>query len=157
MLGTTSVALASGGHLAAGGHVEPVFAALLVVAAVLGSHGWLRRERGLLAITAAVVTVQIAVHVGLTVSHEHSASTTMVAAHAAMALVLAVFLRFGESRIHAAARRRYLAWLVALRLLIADLPRPLPTARTLQPVQALHTLWTPTPGPLRGPPAPAFA
>lgn len=156
-LGVTSVGLAAGGHIAAGGHVEPVFAGLLVVAAVLASHGWLRRERGLVAITAAVGTVQIAVHLGLTVGHSHNAGPMMIGAHAAMALVLAAFLRSGEARIHAAARRRYLAWLVAVRLLIADLPRPLPSARRIEPVQGLHTLWTPTPGPMRGPPAPAFA
>lgn len=152
MLGTTSVGLAASGHIAAGGHVEPVFAGLLLVAAVLAAHGWLRRERGLPAITAAVLVAQVAVHLGLTVGHGHSASTTMLAAHAVMALVLAGFLRFGEARIHAAARRRYLRWLVALRLLIADLPRPLPRTRPQAPAQRYRTLWTPTPGPMRGPP-----
>ena len=148
--------LATAGHLAGGGHLEPVFAALLVAAAVLAGHGWLRRERGLLAITTAVLTVQVVVHFGLTVGHDHSASTTMLAAHAGMALLLAAFLRFGEARLHAAARRRYARWLVAVRLLIADLPHTLPNTRTFHPTARLHTLWTPTPGPMRGPPALAF-
>ena len=131
VLGTTSVGLATAGHIAAGGHVEPLFAGLLIVAAVLAAHAWLRHERGLIAITAAVLTVQATVHLGLTVGHEHTPSTTMLAAHAVMALALAVFLRFGEARLHAAARRRYIRWLVAVRLLIAGLPQALPTSTPL--------------------------
>jgi hypothetical protein len=149
------VGLATAGHIGAGGHVEPVFAGLLVMAAVLAGHGWLRRERGLLAITAAVLIVQVTVHLGLTVGHDHAASTTMLAAHTGMALLLAFFLRFGEARLHAAARRRYARWLVAVRLLIAGLPQSLPTSIALPLPQRLETLWTPTAWPLRGPPASA--
>lgn len=155
VLGVASVGLAAGGHIVAGGHVEPVFAGLLVIAAVLSSHAWLHRERGLLAITVAVVAVQIGVHLGLAVGHDHRAGTTMLVAHAGAALLLALFLRSGEARLHAAARRRYLRLLIAAHLLLAGVPRALPQARTLVGKTPMRSLWVPAPGLRRGPPVAA--
>ena len=152
MLAVSSVGLAAGGHLLGGGHVEPLFLLLLLAAATLTGHTWLSKERGMLAIAGAVVTVQIGVHLGLTLGHAHALSTSMVLAHAGAALLLAVFLRTGEARIYAAARRRLLNLLVAMRLLTAGLPQYLPMslARWEGPSCSL-TPWTPAPGQRRGP------
>lgn len=158
MLAVSSVGLAAGGHLLGGGHVEPLFLLLLLAAATLTGHTWLSKERGMLAIAGAVVTVQVGVHLGLTLGHDHALSAAMVLTHAGAALLLAVFLRTGEARIYAAARRRLLNLLVAMRLLTAGLPQYLPMslARWEGPCCSL-TPWTPAPGQRRGPPVAATA
>lgn len=133
VLGGSAVALSAGGHLAGGGHAEPVLLALLTGVAALGAYGWLRKERGLFALLLAVAIVQVGAHVVLTAGHAHAGSTAMTLAHLGAALLLAVLLRHGESRIFAAARRRYLQWLVAVRSALAGLPtrRPGTTAVTV--------------------------
>jgi hypothetical protein len=114
VLGGSSTALSVGGHLLGGGHVEPVLVALLTALAAGVGYAWLRRERGLIPLVGAVIASQVLTHVALSAGHPHGAS--MVMAHAAAAVALACFLRWGEARVFAAARRRYLRWLVALRL-----------------------------------------
>ncbi len=116
------MALSAGGHVVGGGHTEPVLLGLLTVMTVLAAYGWLRSERGVLAILAAVAVVQVGAHVVLSAGHAHAGSTAMTLAHLGTGLLLAVLLRHGESRIFAAARRRYLRWLVAVRLALAGLP-----------------------------------
>lgn len=154
MLAVSSVGLAAGGHLVGGGQVEPVFLGLLVAAATVAAHAWLSRERGLLAIAATVIGLQVGVHLGLTVGHAHSVGPAMILTHAAAALLLAVLLRAGEARIYAAARRRVLRLLVALRVMAAGLPRPLATSEVRWEVACnLPSVWTPAPGLRRGPPA----
>jgi hypothetical protein len=154
VLGGTSVGLAAGGHVLGGGHAEPVFIGLLVVAATLFGHAWLSRERGLLAIICAVVGVQAGVHVGLTVGHDHHMSTAMLLTHAGAAVLLGALLRAGEARIHAALRRRALRLMVAVRLLAAGLPAPLPMTAVPMPQPLLaNSVWNPAPASRRGPPA----
>lgn len=153
VLGISAVGLATVGHVVGGGHVEPVFVGLLIVAATLGGYGWLGRERGLIAITAVVLGTQIAAHVVLAVGHQHTMSEQMLITHAGAAVVLAVFLAVGEARLHAAARRRFLQWLVAVRIAVAGLPRELPwTARVNRSVRPLFSLWAHGFGDGRGPP-----
>ena len=115
VLGSSAVGLAVGGHLLGGGHVEPVFAALLLCAVSLGSYGWLKRERGLVAITSAVGALQLLTHLAFSAGHAHAVDGVMVGGHAAAAVLLAGFLRWGESRVYSASRRRYLEWLTAVR------------------------------------------
>lgn len=120
MLGGCSVTLSVVGHLAGGGHVDPVFLLLLSALAVVAAYGWLSRERGLASILAAVCGVQVIVHVLLGAGHFHADSSAMLLGHACAAVVLAGFLRWGEARVFAAARGRYLRWLVALRAALAE-------------------------------------
>ncbi len=156
LLGSSAVGLAVAGHVVGGGHVEPVFAALLLCAVSLGSYGWLKRERGLLTITTVVVALQLLAHVAISAGHPHPVSGAMVAGHAAAAVVLAGFLRWGESRVYAAARGRYLQWLIAVRCALAGVPRP-PVWRRPVVAQApvlvenwIHSVWRG-----RGPPVTA--
>jgi hypothetical protein len=128
VLGGSSVGLATVGHLVGGGHLEPAFLGLLTAAMALASYGWLRRERGLLAITAAVAGIQVVSHAAFSVGHVHPMSAAMVAGHATAAVVLAVFLRWGEARTFAVARRRYLQWATAVRCALAGLS-PMPQWR----------------------------
>ena len=121
--------LATAGHLVGGGHLEPAFLGLLTAAMALASYGWLRRERGLLAITGAVAGMQVLSHVAFSVGHTHPVSTSMLAGHAVAAVVLAAFLRWGEARTFAMARRRYLQWATAVRCALAGLS-PMPQWRT---------------------------
>ncbi|MCU0279147.1 MAG: hypothetical protein MUE31_09675 [Candidatus Nanopelagicales bacterium] len=129
-LGFTSAALAVAGHGIGGGNLEPALIALAFAASVLGAYGWLRTERTLLPIVAWVLTVQVLMHVTLAAGHAHQQSSAMLVAHAASALVLAGFLRFGEARVFAVARRRYLRWVIAVRMALAGRKpvarRPLP-------------------------------
>jgi hypothetical protein len=122
------VGLATAGHLVGGGHLEPAFLGLLTASMTLASYGWLRRERSLLAITGAVAGIQVLSHVAFTVGHVHPLSTSMLAGHAVAAVVLAVFLRWGEARTFAMARRRYLQWATAVRCAVAGLS-PMPQWR----------------------------
>lgn len=154
MLAGSSVGLAAGAHFLAGGHADPVFLALLLATATVGSYHWTKRERGLLTIAAAVLAVQAVVH--LTLGHSHSGSR-MLAAHAVAAVLLALFLRTGEARLHAVARRRYLQWVVALRLALAEAPaRPVVTRRLFEVVQTARDVWIDGTAPGRGPPSPAL-
>lgn len=142
------------GHLQGGGHTEPVFLLLLFGAATLGGHAWLSKERGLLAIVAAVLVVQVTVHLALTLGHDHTLTPAMILTHTGAALVLAVFLRSGEARLYAATRRRLVNLLIAMRLLAAGLPQYLPTSVTRWEGPSCRlTTWTPAPGQRRGPPA----
>ncbi len=126
---------------------------LLVIAAVLAARTWLSKERGLLAITAAVVIVQGAAHLGLSVGHPHPMSAAMVLTHAGAAVLLGVFLRLGEARVYAAARRRLLWLLVAMRLLAAGLPPRLAVTPAVVPAgDPLTSVWIPAPDHRRGPP-----
>lgn len=154
MLGVSAVGLATVAHLLGGGHAEPVFIALLIAAATLSSHAWLTKERGLLAITAAVVAAQFAVHLTLAGGHSHQLSVGMLLTHAGAALLLGVFLRVGEARIHAAARRRWLRLLVAVRVALAGVPQPLAASPlpASEPL-VLTSLWIEHTEPGRGPPA----
>lgn len=153
VLATSSVGLAVSGHLIGGGHADPAFLMLLVAAAMVGGHHWLRRERGPLAILAAVVLVQVAAHLVLSTGHDHRTGSAMLLGHAVAALALAAFLRMGEARLHAAARGRYARWLVALRLAMAG-PGSRPgfprlTEWTPLALAAVWTSWVPAG---RGPP-----
>ena len=60
--------------------------------ATVASYHWTKRERNLLTIVAAVLAVQAVVHV--TLGHAHS-GRSMLGAHVASALLLALFLRVG--------------------------------------------------------------
>jgi hypothetical protein len=122
VLGGSAVGLSAGGHVIGGGHAEPVLIILLMVVAVLAAYGWLRSERSLLAILAAVAVVQVGAHVVLSAGHAQAGSTAMTVAHFGAGIVLAVLLRNGESRIFAAARRRFLQWLITVRTALAGLP-----------------------------------
>ena len=95
---------------------------LLTAMAALAAYGWLRTERGLVAIVGAVAVVQLAAHLLLAAGHAHAGSSAMLGAHAVAGLLLAVLLRHGEARLFAAARRRYLQWRVAVRTALAGLP-----------------------------------
>ena len=121
-LGAASSGLALAGHLSGGGHAEPVSAALLAAGACLAAYGWLARERGLTAILTAVVAVQAGGHLLFSVGHPHAADSRILLGHLVSAVVLAAFLRWGEARVFAAARRRYLQWAVAVRCAMAGLP-----------------------------------
>lgn len=120
--------------------------ALLAAGACAASYGWLRKERGLVAIWAAVVAVQAAGHLLASVGHAHAPDARMLTGHLVAAAVLAGFLRWGEARVFAAARGRYLAWSVAVRSALAGLPvppawRPVPVA--ISPAPHGRTLsWT---------------
>lgn len=132
-LGVASAGLAAAGHIAGGGHLEPASMALLAAGASVAGYGWLSRERGLVAIWTAVVAVQGAGHVLAGVGHTHAMDARMLMGHLVAAAVLAGFLRWGEARVFAAARRRYLEWSVAVRSALAGLPelpawRPAPVA-----------------------------
>lgn len=153
-LAGSSVGLATGAHFLGGGHADPVFLLLLLVAAGVGAYHWTRSERGLLAIVTAVLVVQGAVHLTLGLGHSH-AGGGMLGAHLAAALLLALFLRSGEARLYAAARRRYLQWLVALRLALAGEPAQPVAARPIWTIPALRDVWTPGGVAGRGPPAAA--
>jgi len=156
-LGASAVALSAGGHMLGGGHMEPVLLALLVALASLAAYGWLRTERGLLAIIAAVTVVQAATHVILGAGHTHSSSSAMLAGHLLAGLVLAVVLRTGEARIFAAARRRYLQWQIAVRSAVAGLGAPhLPRPRVITGAAPVLTSWLHCDVQGRGPPAAAF-
>ena len=138
MLGAASSGLALAGHMSGGGHVEPVSAALLVAGVSLGTYGWLQRERGIAAILAAVIAVQAGGHLLFSVGHAHAADSRMVLGHLVASVVLAAFLRWGEARVFAAARRRYLQWAVAVRCAMAGLPgapvwRPVPVPALADP------------------------
>jgi hypothetical protein len=122
VLGGSAVALSAAGHIAGGGHAEPVLLLLLGALAALGAYGWLRTERGLVSIVGAVAVVQLAAHLVLSAGHAHAGSSAMLGAHAVAGLLLAALLRRGEARIFAAARRRYLQWRVAVRTALAGLP-----------------------------------
>ena len=140
-----------------GGHMEPVLLALLVALASLATYGWLRTERGLLAIIAAVTVVPAATHVILGAGHTHSSSSAMLAGHLLAGLVLAVVLRTGEARIFAAARRRYLQWQIAVRSAVAGLGAPhLPRPRVITGAAPVLTSWLHCDVQGRGPPAAAF-
>lgn len=156
VLGGSSVVLATAGHIVGGGHLEPVLVGLLFGVTGLSAFGWLRRERGLLAITGAVAVLQILAHLAFSVGHPHGLSPSMLAGHAAAALLLAVFLRSGEARAYAVARRRYLQWATAVRCAIAGLS---PTPRwhmNLVPGEAVAvSTWIHRVGSGRGPPVAA--
>jgi hypothetical protein len=156
-LAGSSVGLAGTGHAFGGGHVDVVFLALVVTATTVGAYHWVARERGLPAIVAVVVLLQVCLHALFGVGHaEGAAPVSMVVAHAVAAILLAVFLRWGEARLHAAARRRYLQWAVAVRLALAGRPRPLPLRpRITWPARTLRTVWTSGTPAGRGPPAAA--
>lgn len=156
ILGGSSVGLAAAGHLGGGGHAEPVLLAMLVATTSLAASGWVRRERGLIAITGAVVGVQVLAHLALSIGHTHSPADSMLLAHAASALALAAFLRWGESRIFATTRRRYLQWLVTVRCAVAGL-RPLPAWSPLAVEADIVTVsaWIHRVGAGRGPPVTA--
>jgi hypothetical protein len=77
----------------------------------------------------------------------------MMGAHAVAAVMLAVFLRLGEARLHAAARRRLLRWVVALRLALAGRPGVLPRTRPVWFTVVLQSMWVPCVPEGRGPPA----
>lgn len=124
-LGLTSVGLAVAGHGIGGGELEPALIALLFAASVLGAYGWLRTERSLVPIIAWVLAVQVLVHLTLAAGHAHQQSISMLVAHAISAVVLAGFLRFGEARVFAVARRRYLRWVIAVRMALAG-GKPVP-------------------------------
>lgn len=153
MLAGAAVGLSVTGHVLGGGHVEPVLIGLLLGAVLLGSHAWLRKERGLLGIVGVVVGVQIATHLMLTLGHSHRPTVAMFLTHAGAAIVLAVFLRVGEARLHAAARRRLTWLLVATRIADAASPRLLPAGAVIsyEPL-ALTSLTTARANPRRGPP-----
>ena len=139
VLGGSSVGLAAVGHLVGGGYIEPASLGLLTVALMLASYGWLRKERGLLAITGAVAGIQLLSHVAFSVGHTHPVSTSMLAGHALAAVVLAVFLRWGEARAFAVARRRYLRWATAVRCALAGLS-PMPHWCTTHDAGVFHML-----------------
>ncbi len=128
---------------------------LLAAGASVAAYGWLSRERGILAIWTAVVAVQAAGHLLASVGHAHAVDARMLSGHLVAAAVLAVFLRWGEARVFAAARRRYLQWSVAVRSALAGLPE-LPARR---PAPAWASPASPggaVPGTVRGrgPPGP---
>lgn len=153
VLAGSSVGLAAGAHFAAGGQAEPAFLILLLAAATAAGYHWSKRERGLLAIVTAVLVVQAAVHLTLGLGHSH-AGGSMLVSHLAAALLLAGFLRFGEARVHAAARRRYVRWLVAVRLALAKAPvRPVWIAPLPATVEQFRQIWIEGPAAGRGPPA----
>lgn len=153
-LAGTSVLLATAGHTLAGGHVDPILTLLLTGTAALAAYGWLRRERGLAAIICAVVAVQVTCHAVLSVGHTGAHNPAMLLTHAGAAILLAVFLRTGEARVYAAARRRYLQWVVAVRSALAGVRVPVarPAAVTATAV-SLRDVWTPGVVAGRGPPA----
>ncbi len=156
-LGGSAVALSASGHMLGGGHTEPVLLALLVALAALAAYGWLRTERGLVAIAAAVTVMQTATHLILGAGHTHSSSSAMLAGHVVAGLLLAILLRSGESRIFAAARRRYLQWQIAVRCALAGLAAPRPAQpRSIADSAPALTSWFHTPVQGRGPPATAF-
>lgn len=131
-----------------------MFLLLLLAAATVAAYHWTQRERGLLAISAAVLAVQGSVHLTLGLGHAHGGGG-MLGAHLAAALLLGLFLRFGEARLHAAARRRYLQWLVALRLTAAGEPARPVRQRPIWAIAALRDVWTPGGVTGRGPPVAA--
>lgn len=157
LLGGSSVALAAGGHLVGGGHAEPVLMAMLVVATSLAAFGWVRRERGLIAITGVVIAVQVFAHLVLSIGHTHAAPDSMLVAHAASAVALACFLRWGESRIFSTARRRYLRWLVAVRCAVAGSVRTPASSRLVVATDLVaFSSWIHRVGAGRGPPVRAW-
>lgn len=154
ILAGTSVGLAATGHVVAGGHIDPILTLLLTATVALGAYGWLRRERGLAAIIGAVVAVQAACHVVLSVGHAGAHHPSMLLSHAGAAILLALFLRSGEARIFAAARRRFLQWLVAVRSALAGVRVLVAQPVTIWPsAQILRDVWTPGSVAVRGPPA----
>lgn len=156
VLGASSVALATAGHILGGGHLEPVFVLLLFGAISLSAFGWLRRERGLLAITATVAVLQVLAHLAFSVGHAHSVSVSMLAGHAVVALLLAIFLRWGEARVYAVARRRYLQWATAVRCAIAGRsPRPIWCTHLQAGAPVTASTWIHRIGSGRGPPVAA--
>ncbi|HQR80486.1 MAG TPA: hypothetical protein PLT68_09730 [Actinomycetota bacterium] len=120
-LGSCSVVLSAVGHVGGGGHADPVLLLLLTVLAGLAGYGWLGRERGLAEILAAVGTGQVIAHLLLSAGHWHPPSPGMLLGHAGAALALAGFLRWGEARLFATVRSRYLRWLVTLRVALAGM------------------------------------
>ena len=157
VLGGSAVALSAAGHMLGGGHVEPVLLGLLVALASLAAYGWLRTERGLIAIAAAVTVVQGATHVILGAGHTHSSSSAMLAGHVVAGLALAFLLRSGESRIFAAARRRYLQWQIAVRSALAGLGVPRPQQpRLIAGTATMLTSWFDTDVRGRAPPVAAL-
>lgn len=113
--------------------------AILITAGLcLAGHRLASRERGAAAIAAFVIAAQAGVHVVFSVGHVHAGSGGMVAGHAAAAVALAAFLRFGERRVHDLARRQYLRWLIAMRGAAVRLALPVRLR-----VRAVPT-WTPS-------------
>lgn len=142
LLGASSIALGAGGHALGGGHIEPVFLMLLTAAASLAAYAWLRTERGMIAILTAVIAVQVVSHLTMSMGHAHVTSDMMLMSHAIAAVVLAGFLRFGEARVFARARRRYLRWLVAVRLALAGVRLPrVELAQTSHEPNATVSVW----------------
>ena len=155
-LGGTAVSLAVLGHVTGGGVVEPISILLMVAAASVAAYAWLRSERGLIAITGAVVIVQVVGHVLLSLGHQGPSAPGMTLAHAGAAILLAFFLRWGEARIFAAARRSCLRLLIAARLRVAGTPNLPPNRATIGTVfRRGHSVWLGTGTGRRGPPAAA--
>ncbi len=112
---------------------------LLLATSVLAAYGWSSAERSLLPIIAWVLAVQVLVHMVFAAGHAHQQSTAMLGAHALSALLLAAFLRFGEARVFAAARRRYLRWVIAVRTALVGLS-PVPMRSNSWAVATAHVL-----------------
>ncbi|GAA3997002.1 hypothetical protein GCM10022247_16270 [Allokutzneria multivorans] len=108
LLATTSAALATVGHVAAGGSApDTALTALLTVLIATVAVAFADKRRGPLAILTTLGTAQLATHLLLNALtlHEHGAVTevidswTMFAAHAAATLITALLLVGAESAI----------------------------------------------------------
>lgn len=153
ILGITAVALSVVGHAAGGGHLDPVLVLLLTAGVTVAAFGWLHEQRNLMAIIAAVLMVQVASHVVLSVGHVVLPSPGMGLTHLASALMLSVFLRWGEARVFECARRNYLRLLMASRMAQAGLlARPVPDFSAHAPVHVPRSAWIPAGVDGRGPP-----
>ncbi len=117
--------------------------------------GWWT-ERGLIAIVAAVTVVQGAAHVILGAGHTHGSSSAMLAGHVVAGLARRSSCA-GESRIFAAARRRYLQWQIAVRCALAGLGVPRPQQpRLIAGTATMLTSWFDTDVRGRAPPVAAL-
>ena len=116
-------------HIVAGGSGSTGWAA--VCGALLLGPAWLLtgRERGWTAIAGAQLAGQQVVHLLLGLGAAHAAMPApdvMVYLHVIMAALIAVWLRHGERRAWAAARRAAAAVVTLWRALVALFERPVP-------------------------------
>lgn len=153
-----TVLLALGAHLLAGGPL-PGAGRLLFAAAAVAVTWWplAMREVSLGRLVAGVGAVQVGVHVALldpaspAGTHEHgtSSSSSMLAAHVVAALVVACWLRRGETAVWNALRRILPRLRAAVPVPVASRPRPV---RAVAPHAVQQSLLARSASPRRGPP-----
>lgn len=162
----TSALLSAIAHSSAGGALPNVWLMLVGTAALVpAAHLGLAREAGWTRILLALGLAQGALHAWLQLaagSHHahasHNSTLKMLTAHAVGTLAAAAWLRYGEQRVWAAARRRWLSAVLGRIdrpvLVVRDRMAPSPVRRApvvlyLDVVPKVYGMRGPPPMPVR--------